>query len=53
MDTVSDNGSLLELVTLYRTNQVAADTASVKGRAWCRELEFRFLHPVFAKVGGA
>ena len=52
MDAVGDNRRLLELITLYRTNHVATHAATVEGRTRRRELEFSFLHTVFAKVGG-
>ena len=53
MDAVSNDGRLLELVTLYRTDDMATDAFPVERRAGCRKLEFRLLDTVFAEVGSA
>ena len=50
MDAVCHNGSLLQLVTLYRSNHMATHAAAVFCDKRLRELKFSFLHAVFAEI---
>ena len=53
MYAVGDDGRLLELVALHGANHMTTHAAPVLRHTRFAELEFRFLHAVLAKVGGA